>query len=179
MYKRRHDKVLQFILFNFLFKEKIIERCPPWYSNVEIKKRYQSNEIEVIWDIPEYTGEENEDENKLLRPDGKIILEKRNLIFVLEQSVPWIKNREEKILEKENKYKNIIRKIKIENPNYDVRQLTFIIDCLGGFSKSLIENLGELGFTSYEKETILIGLQKILLSEARMLINHFKIMTNL
>ena len=156
----------------------MVDRCPPWYSNVEIKKRYESDDVELIWDIPEYTGNEDDDERKLLRPDGKIVLKKQKMIFVLEQSVPWITNREIKITEKVEKYRNIIRNIKIENPGHEVRQVTFVIDCLGGYSKSLPENLIELSFTINELNTILIGLQKIVLSEARMLINHLKLMTS-
>ena len=179
LFKRRHDKSLQYILFNFLLKHNLIEKCPPWYSEVEIKKHYESKDIELLWDIPEYTGNEGEDEAKLLRPDGKIIMKKKKVIFVLEQSVPWISNREVKIVEKEKKYENIIRNIKIANPDYNVKQLTFIIDCLGGYSKSLVDNISELGFNAREQQWILLGLQKIVLSEARMLINHFKLMTNL
>ena len=36
-----------------------------------------SKEIEVFWDIPEYSGNDEEDEEKLLRPDGKIILKNK------------------------------------------------------------------------------------------------------
>ena len=60
-----------------------------------------------------------------------------------------------------------------------MEQLTFVIDCLGGFSKSLKENVRKLGFSKVEQENITYGLQKIVVSEARMLINHFKIVTQL
>ena len=178
-YKRRHDKVLQYILFKLLVKYNLLKSCPPWYSKIEIKKHYESEEMEVLWDIPEYTGIEDENEDTTLRPDAKIIFKKKKEILVLEQTVPWITNREIKLVEKENKYKNIIRTIKIENPDYKVQQLTFVIDCLGGFSKSLKENVSRLGFSSAEVQTILIALQKIVVSEARLLINHFKLVTNL
>ena len=70
-YKIRHDKVLQHILYNFLHKRKIIEKCPPWYSKVEIKSKYEDDDITLLWDIPEYSGKEDEEEEKTLRPDGK------------------------------------------------------------------------------------------------------------
>ena len=35
-YKRRHDRVLQSIVFNYLMKNKITTNCPPQYSMVEI-----------------------------------------------------------------------------------------------------------------------------------------------
>ena len=179
LYKRRHDKVLQHILFNFLLKRKMLEKCPPWYSKIEIKTHYESEEVEVFWDIPEYSGNEEEEEDKILRPDGKIILKDEKMIFILEQSVPWVTNREVKLKEKEEKYRNIIRTIKLDYPEYNVKQLTFIIDCLGGYSNSLKESIRQLRFTKYEQQLILIALQKIVVSEARTLINHFKLVTNM
>ena len=59
------------------------------------------------------------------------------MIYVLETSVTWITNRETKIEEKIDKYKRIIKSLKIMYPNYSVEQITFIIDC---YSKSLIES---------------------------------------
>ena len=132
----------------------------------------------MLWDIPEYSGNSDEIEDRVLRPDGKIILNAEKVIYVLEQTVPWITNREDKLEEKEEKYKNIVRNIKLENPDYTVKQLTFVIDCLGGYSKLLKENIKCLGFTKTEGEIIVGALQKIVVSEARMLINHFKLVTN-
>ena len=145
LYKRRHDKVLQHIVFNYLVKKRIIEKCPPWYSKVEIKKHYKSEDTEVFWDIPEYSGNVEDDEEKALRPDGKIIMTNEKLIYILEQSVPWLMNREVKLAEKEDKYKNIIRNTKLAYPGYTVKQLTFVIDCLGGYSSSLKESLTLFG----------------------------------
>ena len=60
-----------------------------------------SKEIEVFWDVLEYSGSDEEDEEKLLRPDRKIILKKEKAIYILELSVPWITNRVVKLAEKE------------------------------------------------------------------------------
>ena len=144
-----------------------------------LKSHYESVEADVFWDIPEYSGNEEEIEENILRPDGKIILKEEKIIYILEQSVPWITNREEKMVEKIRKYENILRNIKLENPDYNVIQLTFIIDCVGGYSDTLKKNLNQLGFTKNEEQKILFALQKIVISEARMLINHFKLITNL
>jgi len=162
-----------------LVKKRIIEKCPPWYSKVEIKKHYKSEDTEVFWDIPEYSGNVEDDEEKALRPDGKIIMTNEKLIYILEQSVPWLMNREVKLAEKEDKYKNIIRNTKLAYPGYTVKQLTFVIDCLGGYSSSLKESLKQLLFSKTEQQVILFAVQKIVVSEARMLINHFKLVTNL
>ena len=80
---------------------------------------------------------------------------------------------------KENKYQNIIRSLKLDYPDFQVYQLTFVIDCLGGYGPSLKENLNKLGFTKDELSRILNGIQKIVMSEARRTINQFKLLTNL
>ena len=92
-------------------------------------------------------------------------------------SIPWIENREVKLGDKVEKYENIIRSIKCENPEFKVDQVTFIVDCLGGFSKSLIDNLRKLSFDATECKHIVLGIQKIVMSEARSLINCFKMST--
>jgi hypothetical protein len=64
----------------------------------------------------------------LLRPDGKLIIKQQNKMFVLEMSVPWISNREVKFGKKKKKYKDLIASMKILHPQYDIEQVTFIID---------------------------------------------------
>ena len=75
------------------------------------------------------------------------------------------------------KYENIIRSLKLQYPNHHVEQLTFIVDCLGGFSKSLVESLKKLDLPSNTCDSILLGIQKIAVDEARNLFNVFKIIT--
>ena len=79
---------------------------------------------------------------------------------------------------KEEKYRNIIRSLKLNNPEFNVEQLTFIVDCLGGYGSSLKENIQKLGFSKPEVNEILYGIQKIVLSEARAAINYFKLLTS-
>ncbi len=176
-YKRRHDRVLQFIVFKFLNKNGLIAELPPWYTKICIKPCYENNELQLYWDIPEYSGYDTELENGPLRPDGKIINIKKKSILVLEMSVPWIENRKSKLEEKESKYVNIIQGLKVDNPGFEVQQLTFIVDCLGGFSKDLPENLALLDFTKKDIDSILPGIQKIVITEANAVINNFKIST--
>ena len=156
----------------------LIDVCPPWYTKVCIKPVYQNNDIEVYWDIPEYSGYPNEDdENRPLRPDGKVINKTTKTIFVLEMSVPWIENRASKLNEKIDKYVNIVQNLKVDNPGYTVKQLTFIADCMGGYSKDLQTNLETLGLTKSEVHSILPNIQKILVTEANSVINRFKVLT--
>ena len=138
---------------------------------------YENQEVTITWDIPEYSGYEISDNTRPPRPDGKIILHKEKKIFVLENSIPWVQNRETKYEEKELKYQGIIQSLRIDYPSYEVRQLTFIMDCLGGFSVSLRNNIRKLGFTVEESKVITYGMQKIIVSEASSLIDMFKIIT--
>ena len=84
-------------------------------------------------------------------------------------TIPWIKNRESKLKEKQDKYVNIIQSTKV------VLQSTFIVDCLGGYSNDLVDNLTEIGFTRKEIDDILPGIQKIAVTEANALVNRFKV----
>ena len=176
-YKRRHDRVLQHIVFKFLRKHSLISTTPPWYTKIVIKPKYENKNIFVFWDIPEYTGHDDEQEEKALRPDGKIIRNDTKKIYVLEMSIPWIENREMKIDEKVQKYKSIVQTLKVDNPSFEVMQLTFIVDCLGGYSKSFYEALKILEFSKNEIEGICLDVQKIVISEATNTINKFKVLT--
>ena len=175
-FKRRHDRALQFIMFNFLSKYNLIDASPPWYSKVEIKPMYEKDDITVYWDIPEYSGYADETEQPL-RPDGKIVNRKEKVIFLLEMTVPWIENRESKEEEKVEKYQHIVQSLKIDNPGYDVKQLTFVIDCLGGYSKSLPSSLRLMKLSVREVDSVILGIQKIIVTEAVSLINRFKVLT--
>ena len=153
-----------------------MEQCPAWYSKITIKPHYENETTKVYWDIPEYYGNEEDEEDRTLRPDGKIILEEKKKMYVLEMSVPWPDNRDAKYDEKQKKYEDIVQRLKIDHPNYDVKQLTFIIDGLGGYSKELVSSLRNL-FDTREVDSILYGMQKIVLTEAVAIIRQFKIRT--
>ena len=137
---------------------------------------YENDNLTVFWDIPEYSGYDD-DLDHSLRPDGKLINKTEKTIYVLEMTVPWIENRETKEEEKVGKYKGIVQSLKIDHPGYTVKQLTFVIDCLAGYSKSLPCSLRESSFTERECEIVLLGMQKIIVTEAVSLMNHFKVLT--
>ena len=80
-------------------------------------------------------------------------------------------------MEKENKYANIIQSLKVDNPGYHVQQVTFIIDCLGGYSTDLLNNLKLLNFTRSDIDSMLHKIQRIVLTEANSVINNFKVAT--
>jgi len=176
-FKRRHDRVLQYILFRFLKKHGLIDSLPPWYTKITIKPKYENEELSLYWDIPEYSGYEDEEEDKVLRPDGKIVMKKKKEIYVLEMSVPWLTNRQSKQTEKEDKYLSIVQSLKVDNPHYSVQQVTFIVDCLGGYSNFFIKALQILEFSTCEIRKMCLDVQKILISEATSTINKFKVLT--
>ena len=178
-YLRRHNKVLRHICFRLLSKKGMIDKCPPWYSDTDIKPRYENDDVCLLWDIPEFTGRDGEDvnDNEVLRPDSRLMLKKEKVMFILEMSVPWIQNREIKFENKEDKYKDLLINMRGLYKDYKIEQVTFIIDVLGGYSKSLVDSLKKLKFTDVERSSILRNAQKIVLSESRYIVNRFKLRT--
>ena len=82
--------------FHVLHMYSLIDNCPPWFVNVTIKPHYENEDLILLSDIPEYSGVDEEEDDNVLRPDGKLILKKKKIVYVLEMSVPWISNREKK-----------------------------------------------------------------------------------
>ena len=123
---KRHDKSLQLILFKYLFNKGYINKCPPWYSNINIKPIYENKEATITWDIPEYSGYELDENIRPPRPDGKIVLHNEKKIFVLENSIPWVENRKTKFDDKEEKYRQIVQSLRADYPQYFYFYLFFI-----------------------------------------------------
>ena len=73
---------------------------------------------------------------------------------------------------------SIIIIIIIEYPGFKVEQATFIIDVLGGYSAHLKDNIAKIGDSKNTIEIIIRKLQKVVLSEARDMINKFKFRTS-
>ena len=107
LYIDRHDSALKCFFFAMLVKLGLICKSPFWYSPVKAKPYYENEYYVVFWDIPEYRGIDEEMENSLPRPDGKIIMIKEKKIFLIEMTVPWIENRENQCEFKHEKYKII------------------------------------------------------------------------
>ena len=101
-FNERHSSLLKCNYMNLKHVSKygIKPACPPWYTNEKVKPLYENERVCLYWDIPEYLGYDDEDETKVLRPDGKLIIKQQSKMFLLEMSVPWIKNREIKFKKK-------------------------------------------------------------------------------
>ena len=67
-YIRRHNRALQCV--QLLKKFVFIEKCPPWYSQVNIKPYYNDELVSIYWDIPEYYGNDNDDVENNLESTG-------------------------------------------------------------------------------------------------------------
>ena len=136
---------------------------------------YENEIAEFWWDTLEYQGNEEEDDTKLFRPDAKLRLKQERQIFILEMAVPRINNREIKYQEKIDKYQNVLNELKLDHPNYEVNQLTFIIDVLGGHSKHLRVNISKIVKDKARIKRIIYNMQKSVLSSAAHITRKFKL----
>ena len=134
--------------FELLYKFNLIKEVPPWFSNIDVKSSYLSEDYAAYWNIPEFSGKDGESIRNCATPDGKLIMKKEKKIFLIEMTVPWITNREEKQKMKAAKYMEIQDYLTLENPSYKVDQITLVMDVFGGFSKDLIDNVAKV----FEKE---------------------------
>ena len=143
-YITRHNDAFKGFVLPLLYEFKLTNKIPAWWSKVEVKPFYSKNNVRFWWDTPEYYGNENEDDSKRVRPDGKLQFVQEKNIFLLEMTVPWYSNRDEKYNSKQNKYIPTQQKLKFENPGYDVDQVTLVIDSLGGYSDNLNQNIAKV-----------------------------------
>ena len=176
LYKARHDNALKCFVWELLHKNEIIEKQPTWYDQDKVKPYYEKGSFKFWWDCPEYSGRDNEVENPL-KPDGKLLIEVQGVkkVFLIEMTVPWPGNREEKYQYKCEKYKNIQQNLKLEYPEYEVGQITLVMDVYGGFSKDLADNIGKVISGKDDIKSIIKNMQKSIISSLAHLSRTFKI----
>ena len=176
-YLRRHNKALDCFINQVLFRYGLIKSLPPWFSKTKLKPHYDNLKATVWYDVPEYISKEAEtdvDEQKMMRPDGKIMLKEEKVIYVVEMSVPWMNNRESKYREKVQKYDRVRRNLKINHPEYKIDQITLIMDVLGGYSSELGQNIEKIIKEKDEKEQVIFKMQKVIMSELSYFAKKFK-----
>ena len=176
-YLQRHNQVLKSFFYEMLFKYGLIDHIPPWFTESTPKPFYQNDEVSVWWDIPEFAGANTEEEREVFRPDGKLKLLHEKIIYLIEITISWIDNREERYEEKNNKYVHIMRNIKRVNPEYKVEQITLVMDSLGGYSKCLKDNIGKVFKKQGTISKIIHKMQKAVLSESVRISRCFKLST--
>ena len=181
LYKTRHDNALKCFVWALLFKFKLIDKCPTWFSCDKVAPYYENEgkSIRFWWDVPEYTGRD-EESDKPPRPDGKLIInsDTEKVIYLLEMSVPWTENREEKFQKKAVKYNQILHSLKLEYPTYQIDQITTIIDVFGGYGQDLCDNIGKVFKRKSEINSIVSNMQKSVIASSANLSRTFKIRTS-
>ena len=149
-----------------------------WFSTDIVAPHYKNEHIEFWWDVQEYTGRDSENA-KPLRPDGKLKVQtdKMKQIFLLEITIPWIQNRLEKYDLKSDKYRNILQNLQFENPEFEIDQITLVMDVFGGYDKNLEDNVKKIFKTKKEIYSIIYNMQKSVVSSCANLSRTFKIRT--
>ena len=175
VYTKRHNDALKCFFFELLNKLGFIESVPPWFANIDVKPEYESDEYLVQWNVPEYSGRDNETLRDAT-PDGKIVMKKEKKIYLVEQTIPWITNRDEKFDFKAQKYDDIQTYLRLENPCCAVDQITLVMDVFGGYSKTLLTNVGKV-FDKDVTSRIVKDMQKAVVSNEAHLSRVFKIRT--
>ena len=177
-YTRRHDQVLKCFFFEILKMYGFLQECPPWYTMKDVEPYYDNDQYTVWWDIPEFAGANSEvNERDVFRPDGKIKLKNQKKIFVVEATVSWLDNRDVRYSEKVLKYEDVRRNIGRAEEGYEIDQITIVIDSLGGYSKSLQENISKVVSESKVVDRIITKMQKAVLCESSRISRCFKLGT--
>ena len=176
LYISRHDNALKCFVWPLLQKLKLTERCPGWYANDKILPYYENEGAKFWWDVPEYTGRDVESDHPQ-RPDGKLLIntETDKRIYIIEMTVPWISNRNEKYAYKIEKYENIVHALRLEHPNYTVDQITIVMDVFGGYSENLIDNIKKVFSDKADIRSIIKSMRRSIISSAVNLSRTFKI----
>ena len=176
-YTRRHDQALKCFFNELLTQCGFIRDCPPWFSQNKVKP-YHDNELASIWwNIPEFTAATIDDEEKILKPDGKVLLKNEKKIFLIEITISWIDIRQIRYDEKIKKYEAIRRNIMREEPEYTVDQITLVMDSLGGYSKNLCDNISKVFQDAKTIKRIIHKMQKAVLSGSVNISRCFKLQT--
>ena len=88
---------------------------------------------------------------------------------------PWMDNRKHKEEEKTLKYAPLRLELKRQYPGFMIRQFNIVIDALGGYSKSLKEEVKALVGSDRYRE-VLRRMQKAVLSHTLHIVKAFKVM---
>ena len=177
VFKDRHDNALKCFFSEALVQLKLIEKVPLWSSPVKVQPCYSNDNYEMYWDIPEYSGKDEETIDGSARPDGKIVMHEEKKIFLIEQTVPWHENRDEKYEFKERKYLELQTYLKLENPGYNIDQITLVMDVFGGYSQNLKENIRKIFEKKEDVNRIIRNMQKSIISSEAHLVRVFKMRT--
>ena len=176
VYTQRHNNALKCFFFPMLKQFGFIDEIPPWCSSKTIQPEYENDEYLVHWDVPEYSGKDGETIKDSARPDGKLIMKKEKKVFLIEQTVPWITNRDTKYELKKEKYLEVQSYLRLEYPGFHIDQVTLVVDVFGGYSKNLRENVGKV-LSKEETNNVITNMQKSVIASEAHLCRVFKVRT--
>ena len=111
----------------------------------------------------------------MFRPDGKIIVKSEKKIYLVEMTCPWLDHRNDKYNFKEQKYIVVLDNIRKENIEFTVDQITLVMDSLGGYSANLAENIMKIFKDKRKVQSIILRMQKAVLSESVYIARRFKL----
>ena len=137
-YLERHNAALKVLYFELLRDLKLVDEVPPWYSKIQPKPLYESQDVQAFWDIPVY-AEHNE--VRANRVDARIVNHRERTVSTIEMSCPWVENRGKKDEEKTLKYGPLRWELKAQYKGYKINQYNVIIDVLGGWSVDMERSL--------------------------------------
>ena len=177
VYIDRHNSALKCFFGQLLVKLGFSTKSNFWYTAENVKPCYENEQYRIYWDIPEYNGTDDENEASAPRPDGKVILMNEKKIYLIEMTVPWIEHRETKYKLKTNKYKPVQTNLKLEYPDFQIDQITLVMDVLGGFSKHLGDNIAKVFENRNDVRNIIRDMQKSVICSAAHLVRVFKLRT--
>ena len=177
VYIDRHNNVLKCFFFPMLLQLGLIKKLPAWFMYDKVQSSYSNNKYEVYWDVPEYSGRDGEEEEFVPRPDGKIVMVEERKIYLVEMTVPWIENRDVKYDLKRIKYHDIQVNLKLEFPNFEIDQITLVIDVFGGHSRHLYDNIRKIIDGRKDTQSIIRNMQKTVIKSEANLVRVFKLKT--
>ena len=176
VYTQRHNNALRCFFFPMLKKCGFIKEVPPWFSASVVESEYENDEYFVHWDVPEYTGRDGESIRDAARPDGKLIMKKEKKVILIEQTVPWISNRDIKYEFKKNKYLEAQSFLRLQYPGFEIDQVTLVMDVFGGYSGNLRENIEKV-LAKEETQNVINNMQKSVIASEAHLCRVFKVRT--
>ncbi len=176
VYVQRHNNAINCFVNPILKSCGFINEIPPWFSNIDIKPQYENEHYLINYDVPEYSGRDGESIRDAARPDGKLVMKKEKKIYLIEQTVPWITNRDNKFEFKEKKYQEVQTFLRLEYPGYTVDQITLVMDVFGGYSKNLITNIEKV-LPREETKCVVHNMQKSVIASEAHLCRVFKMRT--
>ena len=70
-YLEGHNAALKVLYFELLRDLKLVDEVPPWYSKVQPKPLYESQDVQAFWDIPVFAEQGKPDGCEDSQPSGK------------------------------------------------------------------------------------------------------------